>query len=106
VDQSNGCDVSTLSMQQYTAAFDQYNALQINSNYPSARLVLSTTIPNIILMNDILQMDYNSALNYASTSSLLTIQYTRHDTVIFNEVNNGTTGTKYFKASSSNNYTN
>lgn len=51
-------------------------------------------------------MDYNSALNYASTSSLLTIQYTRHDTVIFNEVNNGTIGTKYFKAASPNNYTN
>lgn len=106
MDQSNGCDVSTLSMQQYTATFDQNNALQINSNYPGAKLNLTTTIPNMILQNDILQMDYNSALNYASTSSLLTIHYTRQETVTFNEINNGTNGTKYFKASISNNYIN
>jgi hypothetical protein len=71
-------------MQTFAATFTQDNSLQINSTYQGPRAVISTTIPYLILVNDILQMDYNTGLTYASSSSLLTIQYLRHDTLIFN----------------------
>lgn len=51
-------------------------------------------------------MDYNTALAYSSTTTLLVIQYTRTNTVVFNEVNNGTVGTKYFVAGTGLNFTN
>jgi len=83
VDQSNGCSVTTLAVQQYTASFDQNNALQINTNYKNAKITISATVPYIILTSDTLQMSYNTGMIFGSASPL-SIQFTRHDTLIFN----------------------
>lgn len=80
--------------------------LKVNSNYPIAKIMVSSLIPFTVFQYDTLQIDHNEALKITN-STALQVKFTRGSTFVSFYMDNSqpaTTTSKYFQGNLDNSY--